>query len=121
MTGQKRSLKDTVPGNGNEKAGNLVIVKAKKLNEEGKTGVVAKGIYERVDVETTGKFKGSQSHFIRDKATDTLYILNGTQSLNEQLAQLNPADKTEVEIIYSGKTQTRAGNDFHQFDVMVNA
>jgi hypothetical protein len=119
MTGSKRSLKDTVPGN--DKAGNLVIVKAKKLNEEGKTGVVAKGIYERMDEETSGKFKGSRSYFVRDAAADTLYIINGTQSLNEQLGQLNPADKTEVEIIYSGKTQTKAGNDFHQFEVMVNA
>ena len=116
MSETRRSLKSS----GSEgQSGNLVIVKGKTLAEEGKTGIVASGKYEKVDVTTEGKFKGSKSFFIRDTAADTLYIVNGTKVLNEQMDQLNPADGTNVEIAYLGQKTSKAGTNFHDFEVFV--
>lgn len=115
--GERKSLKNS--GEGSTRAGNLIALKAKALAEAGKTGIVAQGVFERVDVTTEGKYKGSKSYFIRDMENDTLYIVNGTKVLNDQLDQLNPADGTEVEVAFNGKKTSKSGTDFYDWDVYV--
>lgn len=123
MTGTKTSLKKANA----EPLGPLVIVRPSALAEAGTTGVVAKGIYEGAikkpaGVSKNGKaYKASVEYRIRDTNTDTLYILNNTQALSEQLGQLaaDGSDNAEIEVVYNGKKATKNGNDFHDFEVSV--
>ena len=117
MSEGRKSLKNT--GENSGRAGNLVALKAKALAAEGKTGIVAQGNFERVDVTTDGKYKGSKSYFIRDLTTDTLFIVNGTKVLNDQMDQLDPADKTEVEIAFNGQRKSKTGTKFYDWEVFV--
>lgn len=115
--GERKSLKNT--GEGSGRAGALVALKAKALAESNTTGIVAQGVFERVDVSTEGKYKGSKSFFIRDAEGDTLYIVNGTKVLNDQMDQLNPKDGTEVEIAFNGKKTSKTGTEFYDWEVFV--
>lgn len=115
MSDARRSLKS---GGGNEKAaGELVIVRPSKLAAEGKTGIVAQGVFEKTEPNKFNPAK--KDYFVRDAINDTLYILNGTQLLSEQMDQLDPKDGVEVEVTYAGKKKTKAGKDFHDFEVWV--
>jgi len=125
MSETKTSLKKQ---NGTEKElGPLVIVNPSVLAETGVTGVVAKGIYEGAKAKPSGiskngkAYKASTEYRIRDAASDTLYILNDTQALREQLGQLaaDGSDKAQVEVVYDGKKPTKTGNSFHDFTVFV--
>ena len=117
--GERKSLKNS--GENTQMSGNLTVVKAKALAAEGKTGIVAQGIFERVEVTKEGKYKGSQSFFVRDEQTDTLYIINGTKVLNDQMNQLQPADKTAVEIAFNGSKLAKSGTAFYDWEVFVRA
>lgn len=122
MTETKTSLKKA-----NENLGPLVIVRPSALAEAGTTGVVAKGIYEGAvkkpaGLSKSGKpYKASTEYRIRDTSTDTLFILNDTQALRDQLGQLaaDGSDNANVEVVYNGKKATKNGNDFHDFEVSV--
>lgn len=114
---ERKSLKNT--GGGSDRAANVVAIKGKALAAEGKTGIVAQGIFEDRQVETEGKYKGSKSYRIRDAATDTVFFVNGTKVLNDQMDQLNPSDKTEVEIAYNGMLKSKAGVEFHDWEVFI--
>lgn len=109
----RESLKDS----GTE--GALVIVRPSKLDAEGVTGVVAKGWLEKVE---PNKFNAEKNdYFLRDEATNTLYIVNETQSIREQLSGV-PADGTvALEIEYGGKQKTKNGKGFHNFECFVTA
>lgn len=113
----RKSLKNS--GENTKLSGNLTVIKGKALAAEGKTGIVAQGIFERVETTTEGKYKGSQSFFVRDEASDTLYIINGTKVLNDQMNQLNVADKTEVEIAFNGHKTSKSGTGFYDWEVFV--
>jgi hypothetical protein len=115
--GERKSLKNS--GENSQMSGNLTVVKAKSLAEAGKTGIVAQGIFERVEVTKEGKYKGSQSFFVRDETTDTLYIINGTKVLNDQMNQLQAADKTPVEIAFNGSKLAKSGTAFYDWEVFV--
>lgn len=111
--GERKSLKNTGEG----LAGNLEIVKAKALHAAGKTGIVASGTFERVETTADGKYKGSKSYFVRNEADDTLYIINGTTVLNQQMAQLDPNDKVNVEIVFIGQGTSKSGTNFYDWEV----
>jgi len=118
MSETRRSLKAEINA---AKGGNgtLNIVRPSKLAEAGTTGIVAQGIFEKVE---KNKFDGSKvDYFIRDNSTDTLYIVNETKGLREQMDQLSAADGTEVEIVYNGKKQTKNNKGYHDFEVFVRA
>lgn len=117
--GERKSLKNS--GESSTRAGSLTVIKAKALAAAGTTGLVAQGIFERVEVEKDGKYKGSQSFFVRDTENDTLYIINGTKVLNDQMNQLDAKDGTEVEIVFNGSRESRAGTSFYDWEVFVKA
>lgn len=105
--------------------GPLVIVRAKTLAEAGTTGTVAEGIYEGAVAKPAGiaksgkKYGASTEYRIRDTKTDTLYILNETKALKDQLSQLNAEDNVNIRVQYNGKVATKAGVDYHDFEVFV--
>lgn len=119
MSEGRTSLKNTGENKGGGRAANFVALKPKALAAEGKTGIVAQGVFERVDITAEGKYKGSKSYFIRDLITDTLYIVNGTKVLNDQMEQLDPADATEVEIAFNGMRKSKTGTEFYDWEVFV--
>lgn len=92
--------------------GKLVIVRASELAKNGTTGVVAKGILEKKE---PNKFNpANDDYFIRDETDDTLYIVNATQSLKEQLGQEGVVG-LKVRIEYNGKLKTKSGKGYHDF------
>ncbi len=115
MSETKTSLKNKkATGNNDE----LIIVRPSELAKNGTTGVVARGVFEAA---RPNKFNPAvNDYFIRgDK--NSLIILNGTASLREQLGQLasDGSDKATVEVVYNGKLKTKAGKDYHDFNVSV--
>ncbi len=102
---------------GKEEQGPLVIVRASELAKNGTTGIVAQGIFEKAE---PNKFNpANNDYFIRDEKTGTLYIVNSTKALTEQLGQLDPKDKVGVEVVYNGKKETKNKKGFHDFEVWI--
>lgn len=113
MTSNKTSLKNA----GQElPKGELKIVRPSKLAADGTTGVVASGIYEGAK---PNKFNAAKSDYFIRGADNTLYIINETSSLKEQLDQLTAETGTNVEVVYNGKKSTKSGRGFHDFEVFV--
>lgn len=107
----RESLKDA------GKDGALVIVRPSKLDAEGKTGIVAKGWLEKVEAN---KYNADKvDFFLRDEATNTLYIVNETKSLKEQLGDLPANGTVQIEIEYAGKEKTKNGKGYHNFECFV--
>lgn len=96
--------------------GKLVIVRPSELAKNGITGIVAEGVYEGAK---PNKFNAAKSDYFIRGADDTLYILNETQSLKEQLGQLSAGDKVKVDVEYAGKLTTKNGKGYHDFSVFV--
>lgn len=96
------------------KAGNIIVVRPSKLAEEGRTGVVASGILEKIE---PNKFnEGKNDYFIRS-ATGDLYILNDTATLKEQLTQ-DGVLGMNIEVVYNGKKKgKKSKKEFHDFEV----
>ena len=115
MSEGRKSLKN----GGESTQGDMVIIRPSKLAKEGTTGLVAQGVFEKSEPNKFNPAK--KDYFVRDTSTDTLYIINSTQLLTEQMEQLNPADETEVEIIYGGQKTSKAGRTFHDWEVFVKA
>ncbi len=120
MSEQATSLKATTGA----PMGPLVIVKAKELAANGTTGVVAEGIYEGTKskpagVSKAGKKYGPSTEYRIRGADDTLYILNETKAIKEQLSQLSAEDNAKVRVVYNGKVATKGGNDYHDFEIFV--
>ncbi len=110
---EKTSLKTT------GKDGSLVIVRPSALAKEGKTGIVAQGTYEGAK---PNKFNAAKNdYFIRDGATNTLYIVNGTASLKSQLEQLDGTEGANVEVNYNGTIALKNGKTMHDFEVFVRS
>jgi hypothetical protein len=101
------SLKQT-----NNTLGDMKIIRPSELADAGITGTVAKGIFEKME---PNKFDTSKNdYFLRDG--ETLYIVNTTKSLKEQLEQPGVIGMF-VEIVYEGKVPTKNKKGFHQFEV----
>lgn len=92
--------------------GELKIIRASELAKNGTTGVVAKGVLEKKE---PNKFNpANDDYFIRD-ADGTLYIVNSTQSLKDQLGQ-DGVVGLNVTVEYNGKVKTKSGKGFHDFN-----
>lgn len=98
--------------------GALEIVRPSELAESGRTGVVASGVYEG---SKPNKYNPAKSDFFIRGADNTLYIINETKSLGEQLKQLAAEDNAKIEVVYNGKKTTKNGKGFHDFEVFVVA
>lgn len=120
MSEVRKSLKESAAkASGKEESGPLVIVRPSELAKNGTTGIVAQGIFEKTE---PNKFDATKvDYFIRDEQTGTLYIINETKGLKEQLGQLNAKDKTAVEVVYNGKKETKNKKGYHDFEVFVRA
>ncbi len=98
----------------NEKNGELKVVRASVLAEQGITGVVAEGIFEKKE---PNKFDPAKNdYFVRNAETNTLYIINSTQGLAEQM-ELPEVMGKQVKVEYEGKIATKRGKGYHQFQV----
>lgn len=95
----------------NTEQGKLEILRPSKLAEEGRTGVVAEGILEKVEAN---KFNAAKNDYFIRGADNTLYILNETQSIKEQLGQ-DGVLGMRVRVEYNGKKATKKGQSFHDF------
>lgn len=100
----------------NEAQGELIIVRPSELAKSGTTGVVAKGVYEGAK---PNKFNPANSDYFIRGDNNSLIIINSTASLKEQLDQLaaDGSDGATVEVVYNGKSKTKAGKDYHNFEV----
>jgi hypothetical protein len=101
-----RSLKQDSKANGAIK-----IIRASELAKNGTTGVVAEGTLEKVE---PNKFNPAKSDYFIRGADNTLYIINETQSLKDQLGQ-DGVLGLKVRIEYNGKVKTKSGTGFHDF------
>lgn len=102
-----RSLK----ANKSESQGALVIIRASELEKAGKTGTVAEGVLEKTE---PNKFNPTKNDYFIRGADGTLYIVNETQSLKDQLGQ-DGVLGLKVRIDYNGKVKTKNGKGFHDF------
>lgn len=91
--------------------GNLKIIRPSKLAEEGTTGTVAEGVLEKVE---PNKFNAAKNDYFIRGADGTLYILNETQSIKEQLGQ-DGVLGMRVRVDYNGKKATKKGQGYHDF------
>ncbi len=94
----------------------IVIVRASKLATEGVTGVVAEGVFEKSEPNRFNKDK--KDYFIRGE-DNTLYIVNETQGLKEQLGQ-EGLEGIKVRVEYNGKQTTKNGKGYHDFNVFAD-
>ncbi len=114
----------SLKNNASEARGPLVIVRAKDLAAAGTTGTVAEGVYEGTKfkpagVSASGKKYGPSTEYRIRGADDTLYILNETKAIKDQLGQLTADDNAKVRVNYNGLIDTKAGKSFHDFEVFV--
>lgn len=93
--------------------GKVEIVRPSALATSGKTGVVAEGIFEGAK---PNKFNADKNDYFIRGSDDTLYILNSTQSLADQLGQPG-LEGMKVRVEYGGKVKTKNGKSFHDFNV----
>lgn len=108
----ERSLKG-----GNEADGELIIVRASKLAEEGRVGTVASGTFEAAK---PNKFNATKNDYFIRGSNNELYIVNGTSGLQEQMDQLKGMEgSATVRIAYNGKIPTKSGRGYHDFEVFV--
>ena len=110
----ERSLKAGL-GQSNGKDGKLVIVRPSALDKDGITGTVASGILEKVE---PNKFNAEKSDYFIRNADGTLYILNETKSIKDQLGQ-DGTIGLNVRVEYLGKIKTKNGKGFHDFSCFV--
>lgn len=89
----------------------LVIIRPSELAKAGKTGTVAQGVLEKT---APNKFNPANKDYFIRAADGTLYIINETASLKEQLGQ-DGVVGMNVRIEYNGKKPTKSGKTFHDF------
>lgn len=94
-------------------AGALVIIRPSELAKNGTTGIVAQGVLEST---VPNKFNPAKNDYLIRGEDGTLYILNETQSLREQLGQEGIIGMT-VAVQYNGKEKTKSGKGYHNFEV----
>lgn len=92
--------------------GELVIVNPAKLSEEGTTGVVAKGVYEKAE---QNKFNAAKKDYFLRNSNGTLYIVRESQSIKEQMELAEVG--MELTITYNGKIATKSGRGMHDFEI----
>jgi hypothetical protein len=99
--------------NAAENQGPLVIVR--ELIKAGQTGTVAEGVLEKTE---PSKFNpAAKDYFIRG-ADNTLYIVNETSALKEQLDDPTLIGKN-IRVVYNGKVTTKTGKGYHDYECFV--
>ncbi len=98
--------------------GKLVIVRPSKLEQptDGTTVVVASGVYEGAK---PNKFNTAKNDYFVRGEDGTLYIINSTQSLEEQMKLLEGVEGATISIAYAGKKNLKSGRSVHDFTVLV--
>ena len=102
----------------NDDLGALVIRRASKFAEEGILAgtVVAQGIYE---TRKASKFDPTKfDYFIRGN-DKTLYILNETAVLRNQMDEVASLEGCPIRITYEGTGETKKGKTFHNWLVEI--
>lgn len=97
---------------GEKSLGPTKIIRPSELAANGITGEVASGVLEK---KTPNKFNPAANDYFIRGADDTLYILNETASLKEQLGQ-DGVIGMRVRVVYNGKVPTKKGKSYHSFD-----
>lgn len=100
---------------GKKDKGATVIVR--KLIKEGKTGVVAEGIYEGF---RPNKHNAAKNDYLVRGADDTLFIIDESASVREQFAQLDGLPSVKVTLVFNGKKTTKSGRQFLDFELFAD-
>lgn len=95
--------------------GPVKIVRASELDKSGTTGTVASGVLESIK---PNKFNTDKNDYFVRGTDNTLYIINSTQALADQLEQPEVLGKN-IRIVYNGKQKTKNGKGFHDFEVFM--
>jgi len=95
--------------------GAIEIVRPAELAEKNITGLVARGIFEKVE---KNKFNAARNDYFIRGEDGTLFILNDTQALKEQLMQEGVMGQL-VEVHYEGKVKTKNGQGYHNFSCFI--
>ncbi len=108
MSDEMQSLKATQP------QGALKVIRASKLEAAGFSGTVASGVLEKIE---PNKFNPEKSDYFIRGIDNTLYIINETASLKQQLGQPGVLGMV-VEVKYNGKKESKkkGGKAYHDFD-----
>lgn len=101
--------------NGKKESGEVVLVR--ELIKSGKTGVLAEGVYEGFK---PNKFNTAKNDYFIRGTDDKLYIINESASVREQFAQLDGIPSVKVKLVYSGKKNTKAGRQYHDFELFAD-
>lgn len=108
---EERSLKTSSAGS--KQLGPTRIIRPSELAKTGTTGEVASGVLEKI---MPNKFNEAKNDYFIRGSDDTLYIINETASLKEQLGQ-DGVVGSKVRVVYNGKKPTKKGNkSYHDFD-----
>ena len=102
----------------NDELGALVILRASKFEQDGiKAGtVVAQGIYE---TRKASKFDETKFDYFVRGADKTLYILNETAVLRNQMDEVANLEGCPIRITYEGKGMTKKQKEFHNWLVEI--
>lgn len=98
----------SLKGNGNS-GGGVTYIRPSELTVP---GIVAKGKFIRMEPNNLDK---SKNNYVLDDGGSTI-IVNSSATLRQQLEQPGVLGLM-VEIEYKGKGKTKAGKDFHNFEV----
>lgn len=96
---------------GSSPDGELKVIRPSELAKNGITGTVAEGVLEKT---APNKFNPQNKDYFIRSSDGTLYILNETASLKEQLGQ-DGVIGMNVRVEYNGKKPTKNGKTFHDF------
>ncbi len=96
--------------------GEIKIIRPSKLAESGTTGVVAEGVFEGAK---PNKYNNDKNDYFIRGADNTLYIINETKSLKDQLGQPG-LEGLKVRVEYSGKVATKNRKTYHTFEVFAD-
>jgi hypothetical protein len=93
------------------KGGRIEVIRPSKLAEAGVKGLVAEGTLEKIE---PNEFDAGKNDYFLRGSDNTLYIINETKSIKEQLSDPNLLGK-RIQINYDGKLKTKNGKGFHDF------
>ena len=115
---QEPTFKAVKTSSGNDELGALVIRRASQFEKEGIVAgtVVAQGIYES---RKPSKFDPTKYDFFVRGADKTLYILNETSVLRNQMDQVSDLEGCQIRITYQGMGETKKLKPFHNWLVEI--
>lgn len=114
----ERNLREEAQAAKGLEQGKLVIVRPSKLEQPaaGTSVVVAAGTYEGAK---PNKFNAEKNDYFVRGEDGTLYIINSTQNLEEQMKLIEGIEGAVITIEYGGKKLLKSGRSVHDFTVLV--